>query len=66
MINYVHNAQRKGLKHNEIEHNLKKAGWTAERIRYVMRKYSGKRTGMLEIPITKIVERAEEKTKDFK
>lgn len=46
MVNYVNNAKRKGLKNSEIEHNLKKAGWSSERIRYVMKKYAGKRTGM--------------------
>ncbi len=58
MVNYVNNAKKKGLKNSEIEENLKKAGWNSERIRYVMKKYSGKRTGMFEIvPITKFGER---------
>ncbi len=61
MVNYVHNAIKKGLKNSHIEDNLKKAGWSGERIRYVMRKYAGKRTGMLEIPITKIIEKVDEK-----
>ncbi len=47
MINYVNNAKVKGLANNIIEQNLKKAGWSRERIRYVMRKYAGKRTGMI-------------------
>jgi len=42
---------------------LSRAGWSGERIRYAMRKYAGKRTGMLEIPITKIVGKIEEKAK---
>lgn len=63
MINYVHNAKRKGLKNSEIEENLKKAGWSSERIKYVMRKYSGKRTGMLEISITKLAEKVGGKSK---
>ena len=61
MVNYVHNAIKKGLKNSHIEDNLKKVGWSGERIRYVMRKYAGKRTGMLEIPITKIIEKVDEK-----
>lgn len=66
MVNYVNNAKRKGLKNSDIENNLKKTGWSAERIRYVMRKYAGKRTGMLEIPITKLAEKAGGKPKNPK
>ncbi|MDP3991967.1 MAG: PKD domain-containing protein [Nanoarchaeota archaeon] len=66
MVNYVHNAKRKGLKNSEIEANLEKVGWSSERIRYVMRKYAGKRTGMLEIPITKLAEKAGGKPKSPK
>ena len=39
----------------EIEMKLKKTGWNSEQIKYVMRKYVGKRTGMFEIPINKIL-----------
>jgi len=63
MANYIHNAKKKGMTNSDIESNLKKAGWSAEKIRYAMRKYAGKRTGMLEIPITKIVGKVEEKAK---
>jgi hypothetical protein len=59
MANYINNAKRKGLHKTEIEANLKKAGWSSERIRYAMRKYMGKRTGMLEIPITGIIKKIE-------
>lgn len=46
MVTYVNNAKRKGMKNSEIAANLKKASWSAERVRYVMRKYAGKGTGM--------------------
>lgn len=46
MVIYVNNAKKKGMSNKEIEENLKKAGWSAERIVYVMKKYAGKRTGM--------------------
>jgi hypothetical protein len=58
MINYLNNAKKKGLGNRQIEENLKKAGWSSERITYVMKKYAGKRTGMLEIPIIKAAEKA--------
>lgn len=65
MINYVNNAKRKGLENKQIEENLKKAGWSSERIVYVMKKYAGKRTGMLEILPTKAAEKAGGNPKDF-
>jgi hypothetical protein len=53
MVNYVHNSKKKGMKNHEIAGNLKKAKWNSEQITYVMKKYAGERTGMLEIPIFK-------------
>ena len=61
MANYIHNAKIKGMGNSDIESNLKKAGWSAERARNAMRKYAGKKTGMLEIPITKAVNKIEGK-----
>ncbi len=55
MVHYVNKAKKKGLNKKEIRKNLKKAGWDLEKINYVMKKYAGKRTGMLEIPIDKII-----------
>jgi hypothetical protein len=46
LIVYIHNAKRKGVSNDEIEKNLKKSKWTNEQIRYVMRKYAGKHTGL--------------------
>ncbi|MFH1711259.1 MAG: PKD domain-containing protein, partial [Nanoarchaeota archaeon] len=63
MAHYINNAKKKEMTNSNIESNLKKVGWSAEKIRYAMRKYAGKRTGMLEIPITKIVGKVEERTK---
>jgi PKD repeat protein len=55
LISYVQSSRKKELKNKEIFDKLKKSGWKAEQINYVMRKYSGKRTGMPEIPIGKIL-----------
>ena len=49
MVNYIQNSKRIGMDDGKIISNLKKAGWTGEQIRYVMRKYYGKRTGMYEL-----------------
>jgi hypothetical protein len=37
--------------------NLKKVNWSSEQIDYVMKKHLGKRTGMIEIPIDKLVKK---------
>jgi len=63
MAHYINNAKRKDMSNGDIEDNLRKAGWSGERIRYAMRKYVGKRTGMFEIPITKIVGKVEERAR---
>ena len=57
VVHYVNSSKKKGLENSKIRRNLKKAGWNAEQIRYVMRKYEGKRTGMLELPITKLFDK---------
>jgi PKD repeat protein len=59
MVNYVNSAKKKGLKKEEIKKNLKKSGWNSERVKFVMKKYAGKRTGMLEIPIGKIIKKVD-------
>ena len=51
IMNYIHTEKVKGITNDEIEKNLKKSGWNGEQVRYAMRKYFGKRTGMWEIPM---------------
>ena len=48
---YINSSKRKGIKDSEIIQTLKRARWNSEQIRYAMKKYSGKRTGMREIPL---------------
>ena len=55
LISYVQSSKKKELKNKEIFDKLKKSGWKPEQVNYVMKKYSGKRTGMPEIPIGKIL-----------
>jgi len=55
LLMFVTNARVRGTPDSEIEKSLKKSGWSGERIRYVIKKSTGKRTGLIEIiPITKI------------
>jgi len=55
IVTYVNNAKKKGLSNKQIILNLKKAGWGSEQIRYVMRKYEGKRTGVVELPLIRLI-----------
>jgi len=60
LVNYIKTSFANEMKEGEIEKNLKKAKWNSEQIRYAMRKYHGKNTGMPEIPVKKIVKRKKE------
>ena len=51
IVLYVNASKKKGLNNKEISRNLKKAGWSSEQMKYVMRKYEGKRTGLIELPL---------------
>lgn len=55
LLTYINNSKNKGMSEGEIINNLKKVGWNSEQIKYAMKKYSGRRTGMMEIiPLDKI------------
>ena len=55
IISYIESAKKRQMNPDDISSKLKEAGWTSEQVRYVMRKYAGKRTGMFEIPVEKII-----------
>ena len=57
----MHNTKNKGLSNSEISSKLRKSGWRQEQVAYVMKKYAGKRTGLAEIPIDKILGRNKRK-----
>ncbi|MFH1585272.1 MAG: PKD domain-containing protein [archaeon] len=70
LITYVQRGKSKGLNDDQIEEKLKDSGWNSEQIDYVMKKYAGKRTGMFEIPLPKVLgkitnESPKEKPKGF-
>ena len=46
LITYINNQKAKGSNESEIRSKLHKAKWSSEQIRYVLRKYLGKNTGM--------------------
>jgi len=55
LISYIENAKKKGIDESEIRKRLKKTGWSSEQVNYIVKKYLGKRTGMVEISIDKIL-----------
>ena len=56
LVNYIKNSKEKGVSDRDIEAKLRKTGWSSEQLRYVMRKYAGKKTGMPEIiPMDKLI-----------
>ncbi len=57
IVTYVNNSKKRGLSNKEIIKNLKKAGWSSEQMRYVMRKYEGKRTGLVELPLVHLMKK---------
>jgi len=46
LATYITTSKAKGLGNSQISENLRKARWNSEQIRYAMRKYMGKNTGM--------------------
>ncbi len=46
LITYINGAKKRGVNRDNIEKSLKRAKWSGEQIRYIMRKYAGKRTGL--------------------
>lgn len=50
---YVNNSKKQGLEDSEIRKNLSRAGWSGEQIRYIMRKFENKETGMPELTLKK-------------
>lgn len=66
LITYIDSAKKKGFNDEDIGSKLKKAGWDSEQRDYALKKYAGKNTGMLELPITKIFELLKQsKDKEF-
>jgi hypothetical protein len=51
VLNYINQEKIKGIDDNSLSRSLKKSGWNGEQIRYAIKKYYGKRTGMFEIPM---------------
>ncbi len=57
IANYITNAKKRGLNNSQIQKSLRKSRWNSEQIRYALRKYTGKRTGMYEIALKRTLEK---------
>ncbi len=47
IINYIHDSKKAGIKDGEISKQLKGNGWSSEQITYALKRYKGKRIGMI-------------------
>ena len=61
LIIYIQNMKKKGFNVKQIRDRLERAGWNSEQLDYVLKKYSGKRTGMFEIPVDKVLNKIKKK-----
>ncbi len=55
IVSYIQNMKKQGIEDSKVASGLKKSGWSSEQVDYIMKKYYGRMTGMLEIPIDKII-----------
>lgn len=63
LIQFIQNAEKKGMGEEEIFEKLRVQGWDKERIAYAYKKYKGMRTGMWEIPVFGFIEKIKLKKK---
>ena len=47
IVTYVHGAKSRGVKDKEIERSLRGSRWNSEQISYVMKRYAGKKVGLM-------------------
>ncbi len=67
LISFIENAEKQGLKREEIFSKLKERKWAFEQISFAYNKFKGMRTGMWEIPIFSFIEKRKlENTMDLK
>jgi PKD repeat protein len=57
IVSYVQKSKKEKKPEDRIKKELKRSGWSSDQIIYVLRKYSGKRTGMVEIPVNKFIDK---------
>ncbi|MEK6885650.1 MAG: PKD domain-containing protein [Nanoarchaeota archaeon] len=58
LVSFIENAEKQGLKKDEIFNKLREKKWAFEQVSYAYKKFKGMRTGMFEIPIFSLLEKA--------
>ena len=62
LISYIQSATKSGVSDDEMANKLRRIGWSSEQVNYVVRKYSGRKTGMVEIlPLGKVLDKFNKK-----
>jgi hypothetical protein len=51
------NAEKQGFKREDIIKKLREKNWSNEKLVYAYKKYKGERTGMIEIPVFRFIEK---------
>ena len=64
LITFIEAQKKLNASDSEIVKKLRGSGWSTEQINYVIRKYVGKRTGMVEIPIKNPFDASMQKTSE--
>jgi hypothetical protein len=57
LINFMDNAEKQGFKREDIIKKLREKNWSNEKLVYAYKKYKGERTGMIEIPVFRFIEK---------
>lgn len=56
LVSFIKSSVKKKIDNREIVLKLRKIGWNQEQIKYIMKKYAGKSTGMVEIiPLKRVL-----------
>ena len=66
LFNWINEAKKRNISDQKIRAMLKKSGWATEQVKYALKRYSGKRTGMPEIPVDKILKMKKKPRTNYK
>lgn len=58
LVSFMENAEKQGLNRNDIFTKLREKGWAFEQVSYAYKKFKGMRTGMFEIPVFTLFDKA--------
>ncbi len=64
ILNFINIQKKKGVSDDEIRSKLKKARWNSEQINYAMKKFKGKKTGMIDLPLINLFYKSKKEVKN--